>query len=74
MPGPNLPLAVIESAMNEFGNGVILIGGRGDTDGHKIYQLSSPNGTWMKMKQALKEKRSHAVSFLIPDEIVKCHG
>ena len=59
--------------MVEYQDGVILIGGSGEADGRHMYQLSSPNGTWAKMKQTLKERRNYHVSFLIPDELVNCH-
>jgi hypothetical protein len=68
--GPSLPKAIIESTMNEFQNGVILIGGYYQFD---LYQLTSPNGTWTKMRQTLKEARYAHVSFLVPDELVNCH-
>ena len=71
--GPSLPLKVDGSAMIEFQNGVIMIGGRGEGDGQRLFKLSSPHGNWTEMKQTLKEPRSHFVSFLVPDEIVSCH-
>jgi hypothetical protein len=71
--GPNIPLWLDGSAMIDFQNGVILIGGRGEGDGRHLFKLSSPNGTWTEMKQTLKEPRSHFVSFLVPDELVNCH-
>ncbi len=68
--GPSLPKAIWASTMNEFQNGVILIGGDKQVD---LYQLTSPNGTWTKMKQTLKVARYGHVSFLVPDELVNCH-
>jgi 16S rRNA U516 pseudouridylate synthase RsuA-like enzyme len=68
--GPSLPKAIFASTMNEFQNGVILIGGENQVE---LYQLTSPNGTWTKMKQTLKEGRYGHVSFLVPDELVNCH-
>jgi hypothetical protein len=71
--GPSLPYAAGLSTMIEFQNSVILVGGGGGGDGQHLYQLSSPNGTWVEMKQTLKEPREGHVSFLVPDEIVNCH-
>ena len=71
--GPSIPVRVDGSAMVEFQNGVIMIGGRGERNGRHLYQLSSPYGKWTEMKQTLKEPRSHFVSFLVPDELVSCH-
>jgi hypothetical protein len=68
--GPGLPRTIIQSTMNEFENGVLLIGGENQVD---LYQLTSPNGTWTKMKQTLKEARGRHVSFLVPDELANCH-
>ncbi len=68
--GPGLPRTIIQSTMNEFQNGVILIGGENQVE---LYQLISPNGSWTKMKQTLKEARYGHVSFLVPDELVNCH-
>jgi hypothetical protein len=68
--GPSLPKAIRYSTMNAFQNGVILIGGENQVE---LYQLTSPIGTWTKMKQTLKEERYGHVSFLIPDELVNCH-
>ena len=71
--GPSLPNAALGSTMVEFQNSVILIGGEGGVDGHHLYQLSLPNGTWVELKQTLKEERSRHVSFLVPDKLVNCH-
>jgi len=71
--GPSLPHAAGLSTMIEFQNSVILVGGGGGVDGQHLYQLSSPNGTWVEMKQTLKEPREGHMSFLVPDEIVNCH-
>jgi hypothetical protein len=68
--GPSLPKAIWASTMNEFKNGVILMGGY---DQFYLYQLTSPNGTWTKMKQTLRGIRGRHVSFLVPDELVNCH-
>ena len=77
--GPSLlgDLLISGSSMIEFQNSVILIGGDNeanseDFDGKGLYQLSSPNGEWTKMRQNLKEKRMSHVAFLIPDELVDC--
>ena len=73
--GPSLlgDLLISDSKMIEFQNSVILIGG-GYThvDGKGLYQLSSPNGEWTKMRQTLREGRMSHVAFLIPDELVDC--
>ena len=71
--GPSLPNYAYLSTLIEYQNSVVLIGGEQGVDGQHLYQLSSPNGTWVEMKQTLKEKRSRHVSFLVPDELVNCH-
>jgi hypothetical protein len=71
--GPYLPRAAWLSTMIEFQNSVILIGGELGVDGRHLYQLTSPSGTWVEMKQTLKEPRAGHVSFLVPDELVNCH-
>ena len=68
--GSELPKKAKDSSMIEYNNSVILVGG---SDGHHLYQLSSPNGPWIKMKQTLKQKGGFHVSFLVPDELVNCH-
>jgi hypothetical protein len=60
--------------MNAFQDGVILIGGAGEIYSPGLYQLSSPFGTWTEMKQTLKDGRFLHISFLVPDELVHCHG
>jgi len=71
--GPNLPNTANIPTMVEYKNSVILVGGEIGVDGQHLYQLSSPAGPWVEMKQTLKEKRSRHVSFLVPDEIVNCY-
>ena len=61
--GPNLPGKIGYSTMTEYQNSVILVGGEG-VHGQHLYQLSSPTGSWLKMKQTLKESRAQHVSFL----------
>ena len=71
--GPSLPLTAYQSTLIEFQGSVVLIGGQGKVDGFHLYQLDSPTGNWIEMKQALKEQRSDSIAFLIPDELVDCH-
>ena len=73
--GPELPKPVTGSTMIEYNNSVILIGGGSfaDDDFRQMYQLSSPNGPWIKTRQTLKKERAAHVSFLVPDELVNCH-
>ena len=70
--GPSLPKTAILSTMVEYQDSVILVGGSFQVDGYHLYQLSSPTGTWMKMKHVLKRRRNYHVSFLIPDELATC--
>ena len=70
--GPSIPVKVDGPAMIELKNGVIMIGGRGEGEGRRLFKLTSPYGKWTEMKQTLKEPRSHFVSFLVPDELVNC--
>ena len=71
--GPSLPKAVGFGTMVEFQNSVIIVSGNGEGDERSMYQLSSPTGPWVEMKQKLKEARGDNVSFLVPDELVNCH-
>ena len=71
--GSDLPKGSQFSAMVEYQNSVILVGGEGGIDGQEMYQLSSPDGPWVEMQQTLKEGRTKHVAFLIPDQIVDCH-
>jgi hypothetical protein len=78
--GPSLPHIIEKPVMVEFNNGIILVGGNENSkytnSGHQLFQLSSPNGTWMRMSQQLKEKRPYSYqhsAFLVPDEMVNCH-
>jgi len=66
----------ISATMIEYNNSVILVGVDGPSEGvdsNHLYQLSSPTGQWVEMKQTLKQERSRHVSFLVPDNIVNCH-
>ena len=70
--GPDLPTISYDATMVEYNNTVILVGG--GEDANQLYQLSSPKGLWVEMKQTLKSKRAAGhVAFLVPDEIVNCH-
>ncbi len=74
--GPDLPEGIVDATMVEYNNSVIIIGGSNDVGWRKrndLYQLFSPKGPWIKMRQTLKEKRSSHVSFLVPDELVSCN-
>ncbi len=68
--GPEFPKPNFDTTMIEFKNSVILIAGDDDS---KLFQLSSPNGPWIEMRQKLKKRRTDHVSFLIPDELLNCH-
>ena len=66
--GPELPNASSD-AMVEYDNSLIIF------DDNAMYQLSSPVGPWVEMKQKLKgidRFRGGSISFLVPDEIVNC--
>ncbi len=69
MLGPELPQSLIRAKMIEYDNSVIIM------DDKNLYQLSSPAGPWVKMKQKVKERESldRPITFLVPDEIVNCH-
>ena len=71
--GPSLPKAAGFATVVEFQNSIILVGGKGEVDKRHLYQLTSPNGTWIEMKQTLKEERWYHASFLVPDEFVNCY-
>jgi len=73
--GPSLKNKTRLSALVEYKNTLILVGGegpRGVATQH-LYQLSSPNGSWVEMRQTLKVARSGHVAFLIPEELTACH-
>ena len=68
--GPRLPKAIIKAAMVSLGKKVILLGGYPGyaSDYPKdIYELSSPNGDWLKLPQTLKKARGNFVAFTIPN-------
>jgi len=72
--GPSLPTPVSYATAVEFQNSIILIGGMDEiNNGNNTYRLSSPNGSWVQMKQTLKELRCGHTAFLVPDELVNCH-
>jgi hypothetical protein len=73
--GPNLPKGIAYSALVEYKNTLILVGGQGPgvVETQHLYQLSSPNGSWVEMRQTLKVARSRHVAFLIPEELSACH-
>ncbi len=71
--GSSLPLSSNHPSLIELQGRVILIGGHGKSDGMHLYQLDSPDGTWIEMKQTLKERRFDSIAFLIPDELTDCH-
>jgi hypothetical protein len=72
--GPSLPYSLTKSSMVEHQGGVILVGGESaESKSRQLYQLSSPNGTWVEMRQTLKAPRSDFVAFLIPDELAVCN-
>ena len=71
--GPDLPIIPYDAAMVEYNNTMILVGG--GEEANRLYQLLSPKGLWVEMKQTLKSKRAGGhVAFLVPDEIVNCHN
>jgi hypothetical protein len=73
--GPNLPKGIAYSALVEYKNTLILVGGEykyGAPTQH-LYQLSSPDGPWVEMRQTLTVSRSEQIAFLIPDELTICH-
>jgi len=70
--GPELPRKSFEAQLIEYKNSVILVGGGVDQQTN-FYELSSPEGPWVVMRQSLKADRSYHVAFLVPDEIVNCH-
>jgi len=69
MMGPELPQSLFLAKMIEYDNSVIIM------DNKDLYQLSSPAGPWVKMKQRVKERKDFdkPITFLVPDEIVNCH-
>ena len=72
--GPKLPYTVFDAMLVQYKESVILVGGsgRGDVDGKHMYQLSSPDGTWIEMKQTLPREIRSPIAFLIPDEFIDC--
>ncbi len=73
--GPNLPQKFTSTVIVEFKNGVILVGGLydGGISNRNLYQLLSPFGAWMKMKQMLTNFFVSNIAFLVPDDLVRCH-
>jgi N-acetylneuraminic acid mutarotase len=73
--GPNLPKGIVYSALVEYKNTLILVGGQGTggAESQHLYQLSSPDGSWVEMRETLKVARSKHIAFLIPDDLTTCH-
>ena len=67
--GPDLPMYSFIGQMVEYQNSVIVIGGDDDL---YLYQLSSPEGPWIKMNQKVQNERNGHSAFLIPDELAEC--
>jgi N-acetylneuraminic acid mutarotase len=58
--GPNLPKRIAYSALVIYENTLLLVGGE-DSGRVKIghlYKLSSPDGSWIEMKQILESSKS----------------
>ena len=70
-PGPELPHEVSNSELVEYKDSVVLVGGYGNY-GRYLYQLSTPDGPWIKMEQTLPVTKHDHVAFLIPDELADC--
>jgi hypothetical protein len=67
--GPKLPQDVEINIIIEYNNSLVAI-----DNGYQLYQLSSPNGPWIKMRHSLNKSTMYTLmSFLVPDEIVNCH-
>jgi hypothetical protein len=73
--GPNFAKGIAYSALVEYKNTLILVGGQGPggVKSQHLYQLSSPDGSWVEMRQTLKVARKAHIAFLIPDELTTCH-
>ena len=69
--GPELPGPAYGSTMTDFKSTVVLIGDF--FENRFLYQLSSPDGPWIKMKQMLKKSRFRHVSFFVPNKLVNCY-
>ena len=70
--GPELPSRVLQAAMFEYEDGVILVGGSTGLAGQSLYKLTPSTSDWEKLPQKLNFARRAHVSFLIPDELVNC--
>ena len=70
--GPELPSRVLQAAMFEYEDGVILVGGSTGLAGQSLYKLIPSTSDWEKLPQKLNFARRAHVSFLIPDELVNC--
>ena len=55
--GPDLPGSVSGAVLVEFGSSVVLVGSIAHGDGRNLYQLSSPEGPWIKMEQRLPMRK-----------------
>ena len=72
--GPEFTDGVVFAVLVEFGESLVLTGGyRSELDDNHLYQLSSPEGPWIKMPQSMPRERRAHLAFLIPDELVECH-
>ena len=74
-PGPELPLGIASPVLVEFKESVILVGGGASGVSFRhLYQLSSRDGPWVDMEQALPKARRDQLAFLIPDELTDCQN
>ena len=71
--GPELPSRVLQAAMFEYEDGVILVGGDSDLAGLSLYKLTPSSSDWEILPQKLSFPRRSHISFLIPDEFVNCY-
>ena len=68
-PGPELPDLFYNAVLVQYKESVVLVGRYG---GVNMYQLSSPDGTWIEMKQTFPIVLEFFIAFLIPEELIDC--
>lgn len=72
--GPKLPMNTYYSALVEYDDSVILVGGDGKDSSAPLnfYQLSSSVGPWVQMPHVLPNRITAHLAILIPDELTSC--
>ncbi len=73
--GPDLPFGIdVAELIEDSLGGVVLIGGRSETDLYvdSLFRLDNAGAHWEKLPQKLSSGRQWHAAFLIPDHLTNC--